>query len=337
MARHRYLRSGSIVFPILLIAFGALFLYAQWRPGFDAFATLWSYRNYWPVILIFIGLGKIWDYSRARHYQAGQLQAQGEGAGAPPPGSLGTTLGIVAFVVLVGVIVWRGSGHTGAHGFGVTMRHDVRSVDLQGAKNVRARIDLGAGSLTILSNTGRLLDATFDYRESNGAPELDYNVSDGTGELNLSDTDHGPHILGGDSRNTWNLRFSDQVPLALSVNLGAGEGRLRVGQLDLTKLDMNMGAGRVELDLTGERKSDLDVDIQGGVGEAVIRVPRSVGVIATATGGLGAVDTHGFRHDGDEYINDAYGHTPATIHIRVQGGVGRINLVQEPSEFVQGP
>ena len=327
----RYTRSGSIVFPILLIAFGALFLIAQWRPDFDPFATIWSYRKFWPVILILIGLGKIWDYSRQRSYEAEQSRAQGGAAGAPPPpSSVGTILGVIAVVLLLGVLVWRGGTRTGAHGFGVTMRHDVRSVDLQGAKNVRARIEMGAGSLTVSGDGGHLLDANFDYRESDGEPELDYNVSDETGELNVSQRDTGPHILGGDNRNTWRLRFSDQVPLALSVNLGAGEGRLRLERLDVSKLDMNVGAGRVEVDLTGERQKDLNVDIQGGVGEAVIRVPKSVGVVANVSGGLGAIDTHGLRHDGDEYINEAYGHTPATIHIRVQGGVGRISLVQAP-------
>ena len=330
--RNRYTRSGSIVFPILLIAFGTLFLIAQWRPEFDPFATIWSYRKFWPVILILIGLGKIWDYSRQRSYEAGQGQSPGPGgtAGAPPPSSIGTIVGVIAVVLLLGVLVWRGGTRTGAHGFGVTMRHDVRSVDAQNAKNVRARIDLGAGSLTVSGDAAHLLDANFDYRESNGAPEVDYNVSDGTGELNVSDTDHGPHFLGGDSRNTWNLRFNDEIPLALSVNFGAGEGHLRLGHLNVSKLDMNMGAGRVDVDLTGERKSDLDVDIQGGVGEAVIRVPKSVGVVANASGGIGTVDAHGLRKDGDEYVNEAYGHTPATIHIRVQGGVGRIGLVQEP-------
>jgi hypothetical protein len=329
MAGHRNPRSGSMIFPILLIALGALFLYAQWRGDFDPFATLWSYRHYWPVILIFIGLGKLWDYSRARQYRAEQFPGQGAAA-VPPFNSMGVTLGVIAFVVLAGVVVWRGSAHGRAHGFGASMRHDVRSVDLQGAKSVRARIELGAGSLTIAGDAARLMEASFDYRESNGAPELDYNVAEGRGELNVSDTDHGPHILGGDSGNSWNLRFSDKIPLALSVSLGAGEGRLRLGGLDLTGLDVSVGAGQMDLDLTGERKSDLNVEIQGGVGEATIRVPKTVGVVATATGGLGSVEAHGLRHDGEEYINDAYGHTAATIRIRVQGGVGRINLVQEP-------
>jgi hypothetical protein len=91
-----------------------------------------------------------------------------------------------------------------------------------------------------------------------------------------------------------------------------------------------MGAGQVDVDLTGDRKKDLDADIEGGVGQATVRLPSKVGVVVHASGGLGSINAHGFKHNDDEYTNDAYGKTPATIHLKVEGGVGEINLVEEP-------
>jgi LiaI-LiaF-like transmembrane region len=63
MAQDGSPRHGSLVFPILMITFGALFLYANWRPSFDPWPVL---TTYWPLILIFLGLGKIWDVWRGR-------------------------------------------------------------------------------------------------------------------------------------------------------------------------------------------------------------------------------------------------------------------------------
>jgi hypothetical protein len=116
----------------------------------------------------------------------------------------------------------------------------------------------------------------------------------------------------------------------MDINLGAGEGHLRLRGLPVTKLDLNIGAGRVDADLTGDRKKDLEADISGGVGEAVIRLPKNVGVVADVSGGLGSIDTHGLKKDGDQYTNDSYGHTPATIHLHISGGIGSISLTQEP-------
>jgi hypothetical protein len=82
--------------------------------------------------------------------------------------------------------------------------------------------------------------------------------------------------------------------------------------------------------LTGDRKADLVGDLEGGVGQVTIRLPRKVGVVVRASGGIGAVTAHGMRHDDDEYTNEAYGKTPLTIRLKVQGGVGQITLLEEP-------
>src|SRR5260370_10148236 len=58
MAQDGNPRRGSLVFPIILITVGALLLFRNWHPGFDPVPILWTY---WPLILIFIGVGKIWD------------------------------------------------------------------------------------------------------------------------------------------------------------------------------------------------------------------------------------------------------------------------------------
>ena len=65
--------------PIILIAIGAIFLYANYRPGFDPWLIL---KTYWPLILIFVGLGKMIDSMRARQNPgapAGSLRAGDSG------------------------------------------------------------------------------------------------------------------------------------------------------------------------------------------------------------------------------------------------------------------
>jgi hypothetical protein len=93
---------------------------------------------------------------------------------------------------------------------------------------------------------------------------------------------------------------------------------------------MTMGAGQADVDLTGDRKSDLTANLEGGVGQVTIRLPRKVGVVVRASGGIGSISAHGFRHEDDEYTNEAYGKTPATIHLKVEGGIGQISLIEEP-------
>jgi hypothetical protein len=116
------------------------------------------------------------------------------------------------------------------------------------------------------------------------------------------------------------------VPTDLVVKMGAGESNLDLDSLTLTGLDLEVGAGKTTVDLSGDYAQDFDASIEGGVGEATVLVPSKVGVRVRADGGLGKINAEGFQREGDAYVNDAYGDSEVTLNVDVQGGVGTINL-----------
>ncbi|HMD06747.1 MAG TPA: toast rack family protein [Candidatus Acidoferrum sp.] len=317
MAQDGSPRRPSLVFPILLIAAGAIILYSNWRPSFDPWPIIWTY---WPLILIFIGAGKIWDsWQRRQHPDA-----------PSSGGSLGATLGACLFVVVLVALLWHGKRFNHWRGGTVyAMQHQSHTVDRLNAKSVRATLEMGAGELNLSGGSSHLLESDFDYRSSSGTPRVDYSVSGTVGDLRISQDDSDSHIRTT-SDNHWTLHFANDIPLEIKIDMGAGRGNLRLRDIDVTRLNLDMGAGQVDVDLTGDRKSDLTADLEGGVGQANIRLPKNVGVIVNASGGIGTISAHGLKHDGDEYTNDLYGKSPVTIHLKVAGGVGTITLTQEP-------
>ena len=155
---------------------------------------------------------------------------------------------------------------------------------------------------------------------------MDYNINGETGELSVRQGSGGGVRLGGDARNEWDLRFSDEVPIDLRVQMGAGESDLDLDSLTLTGLSLEMGAGETTVDLTGDYTRDFDASIEGGVGVATVLLPSEVGVRARAQGGLGKINAKGLKKEGDSYVNGAYGDSDVTLDVDVQGGVGQINL-----------
>jgi hypothetical protein len=315
-------RRSSLVVPVLLIALGALFLLRNWRPGFEPYHVL---RTYWPLILIVIGLAKIWDSSHRRT------------AGGQPSSSaaVGSTLAIVGFVVILVVLLGhfsrsraRGNSRDDNSDSEDFSSHTEQVLELQGAKSVYAELKMGAGQMNVSGGSGHLLNSRFHFNRKWDSPKVDYNVVDGKGRLIIWQ-DQGGGINFGPTDNTWDLNFTDDTSLELRIDMGAGQGNLHLRDMNITDLQLHMGAGQVELDLTGPRKSDLNVEIKGGVGQATIRLPHDVGVTAHAAGGIGSISTDGLEKDGNEYHNDAYGKTPHKIRLDVQGGIGEIELVQE--------
>ena len=216
-------------------------------------------------------------------------------------------------------------GSCGGQGVGELQRES-RSVQPENARSVSAELRMGAGELAVTGAADALVEADFAYNVADWQPEVNYEVSGDKGEFSVEQGSGGDFRLGGDARNEWDLRFNDDVPIDLNVQMGAGESNLDLDSLSLTGLDLEMGAGETTVDLTGAYGQDLEASIQGGVGEATVLLPSEVGVRARAEGGLGKINAEGLRREGDTYVNDAYGDSDVTLEVDVQGGVGEINL-----------
>jgi hypothetical protein len=160
---------------------------------------------------------------------------------------------------------------------------------------------------------------------------VSYSVNGNVGSLEV--TQPGQAAATGNVENSWELRLSNQTPMEMVVNMGAGRATLALGGLALSRLELNMGAGETLVDLAGSWKKDLSAQIHGGVGKATVRLPRDVGVHVVAQGGLGSINAGGLQKQGDAYVNDQFGKSPVTLEIEVEGGVGEIDLelAGEPS------
>jgi hypothetical protein len=222
------------------------------------------------------------------------------------------------------------------------------TVELGDAESVSVEIEMGAGELVVSGGAGELLEATFTYNVDELDPEAKY--SDGKLIVKHADIKEGIGTFFDldDYRNEWDLRFNEDVPMEMSIDVGAGRSDLTVGSLalsslaikagagdvtvdltgapSLTQLDADIGAGEVTVDLTGDWQNDLDANIEGGVGEITLRLPRGVGVRVDVELGIGKVSASGLSKDGDAYVNDAFGESDVTLRVDIQGGVGEINL-----------
>ena len=119
------------------------------------------------------------------------------------------------------------------------------------------------------------------------------------------------------------MRFNDEVPTHLLVQMGAGESDLDLDSLELTGLVLEMGAGRP--------RWTSQVITQGLRCKLTRRGWRGNGALTQRgrrTGeGRGATrSTPRKLGRGDSYVNSAYGDSDVSLDVEVQGGVGEINL-----------
>jgi len=202
------------------------------------------------------------------------------------------------------------------------------SFDLDNSKSVRVELNMGAGELRVTSGTSKLMEGTFSYNVAAWKPVVDYRAGGAsTGELKLSQPGSSGSSFGN-SVNDWNVRLNDGPAMDITANLGAGEAKLDLGKMNLNRVSMSIGAGKVEMDLRGEPKRDYTVHIQGGVGETIVHLPKDAGISASATKGLGDIDVEGLEQRNGQWVNPDRIDAPATVRLDVKGGIGQIRLIR---------
>jgi hypothetical protein len=215
-------------------------------------------------------------------------------------------------------------------------RFNIRGRRAEGHANITAanvEIVLGAGELVIREGESPLMSGIFTSRTGTATssdqkwqPEIHYTPSGSQGILTV----HQPKPSGGDTNilhNSWDITLGREIPMDLMVVLGAGESVLEVGALNLSSLEVETGAGRTVVDLV-RTKRDLDVTINGGVGEIILRIPRDIGVKIDAKEGTGKLNAAGLVRNDYTYTNALFEQSESTIRIAIDQAIGEITVEQ---------
>ena len=188
---------------------------------------------------------------------------------------------------------------------------------------MRVEIDMGAGELKVAGGADELMEADFTYNVAALKPEVEFRGRNLT--IRQPEVDIASFADLPDYRYEWDLRFNDDVPLDMNIKLGTGKMDLEMAGLSLTALEVDMGASRSTLDLTGDWASDFDAKITGGVSSLTVRLPSETGARVEISG-ISRVNASGLVKEGNAYVNDAYGKSDVTLDIFVEAGLGEVNL-----------
>ena len=223
------------------------------------------------------------------------------------------------------------------------------SVEPGQARSALVDVSMGTGSLYLDGNGANLMDGAFTYNVVDWRPEVHYEVDGDIGRLSVSQPEfrNAPPVNMGDIRYEWEVHLNDDLPMNLSVTMGAGNGELVLSNLFLDSFDFKGGAGEVDIDLRGSTVSDLGValgagnvaldlsgqwhqdtqaTIKGGLGRVTLVLPSDIGVRVTTQGMLSKINAPDLFNNSGVYTNAAYGQSDATMNIDIESGIGEIVL-----------
>ncbi|MBN1221962.1 MAG: hypothetical protein JXB23_01845 [Candidatus Aminicenantes bacterium] len=202
---------------------------------------------------------------------------------------------------------------------------ETRTIELGDAESAVLELNMGAGELNLHGGAQELVEATFNYNVERWKPRVDYDFFGKKGRIEIRQG-KGKGVPVGSTHNKWDISVNKDIPIAIKIDFGAGEGDLDLRELLLESVDIDMGVGDLTVDITGRRQDDFRVDVDGGVGSATFYLPKHIGVRARVDKGIGSVNARGMQKEGNVYTNEAYGRSDITINMKISAGIGSIDL-----------
>jgi len=292
----------SVLWPLLLIAIGVLFL-------LDSLGTIdlnfWELWRFWPALLILIGL----DLLLGRRSRLGNL--------------IVVVLTLVVIGVCVGLLVRTPGQVTG----GVDV--DRIAEALEGAERASLRVESAAGKLTIskLDDSSSLIEGTLDLASSH-RPSWKVDRKSDQVSMRLAYDEGTSFSIGWGRSDTWDLRLSPAVVWELTANVAAGEGQLDLTGLDLDSLSVELGAGKYVVTLP--EKVGGKVSIKGGAGSLILEIPETLAARVSVQRGLASVSMPDrFQEKDGVYVTRDWQTSSNRVEVEINLGVGGLT-VREP-------
>lgn len=303
-------RRGGVVWPILLIFLGAVFLLQNTGylpPNF--WLNLW---RLWPVILVLVGIELLF---------ANRI-----------PWIL--LAGVAAAVLLIGVVITNKNVTTP-----ISPQPEPpysASTELGSATQAAVTVRFGAGQLNVSAIDPPVANqlATMYYQGPPPlAPTPRYTVSGGVGQLEYQASGHGgPNVPWFDGRGDsarCDMALSPSVPItSFTVQSGAADAHVDMTKLQISSIELSIGAANAWVRFP-EAGGHTSAHIGGGASNITLDVPEGVAAQIQYHGGLStvSVDQNRFPQIGDNvYRSSDWDTATNKLDLSIDTGVTSIQV-----------
>lgn len=240
--------------------------------------------------------------------------------------ALGSLLTLVlTLAVLAGAFWLLGAGIGTAQ---VVGGEEIRQA-LNGATQAEVVIDPGVGSLRVeaLPTSANLVEGVVRLAgRERVSPNFSVENGKATFVLRSQGTAFAPYIGGGD-RPAWELGLNPDVPMRLEVSLGAGESELDLTGLAIRDLKVDVGVGHSRVILPDEGR--FQATVGGAIGQTTLIIPEGMAArIRVDTGLAGSQMPGSYQRQGDVYISPGYENADNRIDMEVSQAIGNITIRQ---------
>jgi hypothetical protein len=314
------MKLNRVMWGVILLFVGIVLLLENFNVIEFYWRNVWAF---WPVFLIISGVNILFNRNKSE---------------------VGNMISIGVLVVMLGVVFYKGQ-QPPANKFWIGDRF-TKDLDIEinddkedsvqkltfaeafvagdQAKKTVLNISGGGTSFKLEGETDSLLVADVERRRGNFI--LQKESSDSVTTLNFKMKDQKNNWSLGDGGNDVALKLNKLPEWNVNVNMGAGEIDLDMEEYKMRSFRFDGGAAAIELKV-GELLPITDVFVKTGVADVKIEIPTNSGCRIKTKTGLSAKDFPGFiKIDNGNYETANYNASTKKVFIILDGGLSNFEV-----------
>jgi hypothetical protein len=298
-------RGDGLAGGLLFVTVGSIILLNNL--GYLAWDVWGMIFRFWPVLIIVIGT----DIILGRYLRS----------------TWAAVVGLVLVVVIVGGLLWF-AGTNPIPARAVAME----SVQLPLENINRADVTLSpaTGKITVqgTSDTTALIIGNFRKTKTDKVEEISSVENNSAAYTLRSQGGFYNPVLTNDNLSTWEVELTQAIPISLDFSLGVGAADLILTKVQLEHLKVRMAIGQTTV-LLPEGKYEADID--GAIGEIVLKVPADLPVRIIATHGMSGFEVRGdLIKNGNVLTTRSYAGATERVEVRVNQAMGNLVVQTVP-------
>lgn len=190
--------------------------------------------------------------------------------------------------------------------------------------NGKLNLQIGGGSLDIDSTDESIINA--DVPDKSIWQDVNFNNGNSRVDIDIKQKSNFMQFNRNISLD-YSFSLNDELLWDIELDTGAINGTMDFSNLKVSELDIDMGASNLNL-IFGDKAEKTNVDIDGGVTNLEITVPKELGVRIDVDGGIRNININdgSWRKIDGYYMSANYEEALKKLDIDVDMGIGKFDV-----------
>jgi len=289
------MNNNKLSIGVILVTIGVFFLFVNL--GFISFSILFGIFDLWPLILVVVGVNILFKKK--------------------------SNVPFITWTLFFIILILYGAFYEGRNTIGST-GYNTNFTKYSETAFGELDLDIGASKVSIESEDKNLLGVSLqgvklDYKET-------YKNNKQTVEYSFESQKHNM-INFNNKSNSYDFYLNKHVIWDLDLDLGAVSGELNLEQVPIKSIDLDFGAGNLDI-ILGTKHNKSDIKIDSGASNLTIVIPKEAGIKLKLDAALTKtnIDDLKLNKSGDYYFSPNYEEATTKIEFDINMGVGKIDF-----------